>query len=1169
MAEAPGAAEQRFCHLHNHSHYSLLDGLSKIPDMVGRVQELGMDSVALTDHGAMYGTVEFYKAAKKAGVKPIIGVEAYVSRRKHTDKQPRVDANPYHLVLLAESYEGYLNLIQLTTTAHLEGYYYKPRVDKELMRKFSKGIICLSACMAGELAEAILEGNMKKAEKIAREHLDIYGEGNYFLEMQHHPGFKEQQLINKGIRELHEKTGIPMVITRDAHYVNPDDREAHDVLLCVQTGKTITDTDRMEMDGEIALCSADEIAGGFPEDAEAMTNTVRIAQRCNVEITLGEIQLPKFEVPEGHGTEDQYLRELAEEGLKERYPEITPELTERFEFELGVMERMGYAAYFLIVQDFVNWAKDHEILVGPGRGSAAGSLVAYSLRITDLDPIKYGLLFERFLNPDRISMPDIDMDFADDRRGEVIDYVTKKYGADHVAQIITFGTMLSRAAVRDTGRALGYTYAEVDQVAKLIPQGKTLASAIDSVPEVRDVYRQDPKVARLLDMARRLEGVVRHSSVHAAGVVISKEPLISYTPVQRAAKGENTLVTQYSMGPIEDLGLLKMDFLGLANLSILGNALDIIEATTGEKVELENLPLDDPKTYELLSKGETTGIFQLESAGMKRYLKELKPSVFDDIIAMNALYRPGPMANIPDFIARKHGKQKVAYTHPLMEEALKETYGVIVYQEQLMQVSKDMAGFTGGEADYLRKAMGKKIPEMMAEARKKFVDGALQKGVSTEIAQKVSDDMEAFAQYAFNKSHAACYAMIGYQTAYLKAHYPSQYLAALLTSDQGDTEKVAFVVDEARRIRIKVLPPSVNESFRDFGVVKESGDIRFGLGAIKNVGVGTIAEIIKARKATGEFKSIDDFLKRVDSSHLNRKALESLIKAGALDELAPRIDLLGNIDEMINFASAYHKSASAGQIDIFGELGQEQHSIKFELIPSRADVSQRERLQWEKDLIGLYISEHPLDHFNGYFGSHTTSIGELTLDMNGKEITVGGIIVEAKKILTKSGESMAFVKLEDRTAPVELIVFPRVFKEAAALWEPDKVVVVKGKVSTKDRDGHAGTEIKILVDSVKELSEEEAHSMPPKVKRAPVISEEEAAGESDHRLTVELPEGCDAQQLKQLREALEGSPGDASVLLRLWQDGQRKEVELQLHVAISDELKSKLNSLTGSKVEIS
>jgi len=833
---------KKFVHLHVHTHYSLLDGMGKIPNLLDRAKELGMDSIAITDHGVMYGALEFYQEAKLRGIKPILGMEAYVAPRSHDLKQPKLDTDSYHLTLLAKNKQGYLNLMKLSTIGHLDGYYYYPRIDKKLLKEYNEGIIALSGCLSGEVARSALSGNDSKALKAVEDYKNIFGD-DFYIEVQHLPGEEDQEIANKKLFELGKKTGTKIVATKDVHYVNKDDREAHDILICVQTGKTVEDENRLKMDTDLSLASGDEMADAFKNNPEVITNTIEIAKKCSVEIELNQILIPPFKLPSGE-TPNSYLEKLCHEGLEKRYQkkitDISKEVIDRLDYELGVIERTGFAPYFLIVADFVNYAKDQGILVGPGRGSAAGSLVSYVLNITDLDPLEFNLLFERFLNAERISMPDIDMDFADDRRGEVIEYVIQKYGADHVAQIITFGTMAAKAAVRDVGRAMGLSYGDVDKIAKLIPFGLHLIEAIESSPELKNLYRNDETVKKLIDFAMKLEGVARHASTHAAGVVISPQPLVNYVPLQKAVKGNTSIVTQFAMGDLESMGLLKMDFLGLSNLTIIGGALEIIEAVEHVNIDIETIPMEDKETFKLLSRGGTTGVFQLESDGMKRILKDLKPTVFEDIIAVVALYRPGPMQWIDDFIKRKHGKSHVKYIHPTLENALKETYGIPVYQEQVMQIAKDVAGFSGPQADTLRKAMGKKIATLMKKQKQLFIDGAIKNGLSKELAQKIFDMMEDFAQYGFNKSHAACYAMIAYRTAYLKAHYPNCFMAALLTSDQNNMDRVTIEVSECERMGIEVLPPDVNESFGGFSVVPGTSNIRFGLSAIKNVGQAQI-----------------------------------------------------------------------------------------------------------------------------------------------------------------------------------------------------------------------------------------------------------------------------------------------------------------------------------------
>ena len=1051
-----------FVHLHVHTHYSLLDGMGKIPDYINKAVELGLPALAITDHGVMYGAVEFYKEATKKGIKPIIGCECYIAPRKLTDKTGRIDTKPYHIVLLAKNLTGYKNLMRLVTTAHLEGYYYKPRIDKALLRKHSEGLIGLSACLQGEVATHLKNVNKEAAEKAALEYADIFGKEDFYLELQDHPDLPEQKLANEGLIKLSKKTGIELVVTNDVHYANIDDAEAQDVLICVQTGKLVSDENRMKMSTDNSMRDPEDLAKAFSEVPEALENTLKIADRCNVELDLGGILIPDFPVPGGY-TVKTYLEKLVEEGLRKRYSEITPEIKDRVAYELTVIEKMGYEGYFLIVQDYVRWAKEHGIVVGPGRGSAAGSVVAYSLDIVDIDPIKYDLLFERFLNPDRISMPDIDMDFADDRRSEVIEYVTEKYGKDHVAQIITFGTMAARNAIRDVGRVLGVSYAEVDKIAKSVPEKMNLAEAMVNSPELAAIARESDEYKKLLSLATKLEGVARHSSTHAAGVVISKDPLVEYAPLQKAAKGEISWQTQYEMHAVEDLGLLKMDFLGLSNLTIIKNAMRIVRKIYGEEIDIYKVPMNDKKTFSLLAKAETTGVFQLESSGMKRYIKELKPTVFEDIVAMVALYRPGPMQFIDDFIARKHGKKKIHYDHPLMENALQNTYGIIVYQEQVMQMSKDVAGFTGGQADTLRKAMGKKIKDLMEKIGKDFVEGCVKNNVDKKIAEHLYKQMQDFAQYAFNKSHAACYAMIAYWTAYLKSHYPNAFMAALLTSDYGNMDRIAIEIAECQRMKIEVLPPDVNESFSEFGVVKETGKIRFGLSAVKNVGMGVIEAILKAREEGGKFTSIEDFAKRVQAGELNKKVLESLIKCGAFDSLVDdRALLLLNMERILLFSSQSQGHTANGQIDLFGGSGVELPPLKLEKPEQK--IPTREKLNWEKELLGIYISEHPTKEYQeSLLRAGAKNVVEISDELTEKTIKVGGVITRVQKIQTRTNETMCFVTFEDSTGQTEIIVFPKIIKQYPDLWQVGKILLVFGKVNTKDN------QIKIICERAKEL----------------------------------------------------------------------------------------------------
>ena len=907
----------RFTHLHVHSHYSLLDGLIKIPDLLSKCEELGMDSIALTDHGSMYGAVEFFKKAKQKGIKPIIGSEFYLAPRTRFDKEARIDDKQFHLVLLVKNKIGYENLIKLTTKAWLEGFYYKPRVDKDLLREHNEGLIAMTACLTGEIPRAVIADDIKKAENLAKEYQEIFGKGNFYLEIQHHPNLEYQEKVNSAMIQISKKLKIPLVATHDVHYLNPGDAEAQDVLMAVQTGSKTDEEERLTMKNEnFSLQPAEKMIEWFKDTPEAIANTQKIVQQCNFEMELDKIQLPYFKVPNGK-TAEAYLKDLCHQGLSKRYKNISKDILARLDYELEIINQTGFASYFLIVADFVNWAKNNNIVVGPGRGSAAGSLVSYLLNITDIDPLKYDLIFEIFLNPDRISLPDIDLDFADTRRDEVIDYIREKYGENHVAQIITFGTMAARAAIRDVGRALNYPYAFCDQLAKMVPFGMSLHRAINESAELNHTYKTDEGASRIINMALKLEGVVRHASTHACGVVITREPLDVIVPRQHPAGEDKIIVTQYEMHSIEDLGLLKMDLLGLKNLTIIENTLRIIKNTQGKIIDISALPLDDKKTYRLFQEGKTTGVFQLESGGMKRNLKELKPTTFEDVIAMVALYRPGPMEFIPEFIARKHGLKEITYLHPKLKLILKNTYGICVYQEQLMEIAKELAGFTLAEADILRKAVGKKIKKLLDEQKDKMIQGMIKNKIPSDVAQKIWQWAEPFASYGFNRAHAACYALIGYQTAYLKANFPTEFMSALMTSDENDIERIAFLVGECQEMDIKVLPPNINESLANFTVVGPK-TVRFGLAAIKNVGSNIVAAIVQERKNNGPYKSIADFIERVQSKDLNKKSLESLAKSGAMDVLGERNQLLLNMDSLLSFAKEIQKTKANGQASLFG-----------------------------------------------------------------------------------------------------------------------------------------------------------------------------------------------------------------------------------------------------------
>ena len=1084
-----------FVHLHNHTFHSVLDGLTKIHDLVDKVKELGMEAAAVTDHGTMSGILDYYKTAKKAGIKPIIGIETYVATRSRFDRDPGKDKQRFHLTVLAMNNTGFHNLMKLSTRANLEGMYYKPRIDHDLLEELNEGLIVLSGCASGEIGVALKEDDYDRARDIAKWYKSIFGD-RYYLELQDHGHPKSnthwdvQEKINEGLVKLSKELDIEMVVTCDGHYLTHEYQDAHEILLCVGTGSYLSDEKRMSLkDFELHLTDPRDIIDHWGEEfPEVIRNTKKIADRCDVEIELGRILIPKYPLPDGEN-EHSYLLRLTYQGLLQRYngaskeeaekldpdeiiPKLSDEVRERAEMELGVMGNMGYEGYFLIVQDFINWGKSQGIVFGPGRGSAAGSIVAYALNITDLDPLKYGLLFERFLNPDRISMPDIDVDIQDTRRDEVIEYCAKKYGEDHVSNIATFGKMFGRMAVRDVARVLEVPYAESDRLAKLVPppnQGRhiPLSVSIKEDADLRNEYENNPTAKEVLDYAIQLEGTIRSHGVHACGVVIAPDTLVNYIPLEMAQKG--VVATQFPMGEVEELGLLKMDFLGLSNLTIINNAMRIIRKAYKKEINLSELPLDDKKTYELFQRGDTTGVFQLESAGMKRYLRGLKPTTFEDIIAMVALYRPGPMQFIDSFIRRKHGEEEITYLHSGMKNSLKNTYGILVYQEQFMQISKEWCGFTGGQADTLRKAVGKKKIDLMKKVKPEFVEGAVKVGGATkEIAETFWTQLEEFANYCFNKSHAACYGLIAYWTAYLKAHYPDAFMAALMTSDHDDTDRLAIEITECKHMGISVLSPDVNESFVEFAVVPNENKIRFGMSAVKGVGVGAVEEVLRARE-DGPFTSVEDFARRVSTSKFNRKAWESLIKSGAFDDMGDRSDLLFNLDSITSFASKLQKEAASGQTNLFGMLGgDDAASVQSTLHLQKAPVKHddKERLMWERELLGLYISAHPLDRYETYLSEQTQPLTQLVPEYDSRMMTVGGIISTVRTIVTKSGSKMAFVGIEDKFGEGEIIVFPNLYEKVGAKLVQDAVIRVSGKNSARDRDGNLGNESKLIADDI-------------------------------------------------------------------------------------------------------
>jgi DNA polymerase III subunit alpha len=1049
----------KFTHLHVHSHYSLLDGLSKIDELLDYAKELGMDSIALTDHGVLYGAVEFFKKAKERGIKPIIGCEVYVANEKMEQKRPGIDDKRYHLVLLAKNETGYKNLVKMITRAHLEGFYYKPRIDEELLSQNAEGLIAMTACVQGKIPRLILANKTKEAEELALKYKKLFGEGNFYLELQNHPHVEEQAKVNEKLIAMSKKLDIPLVATNDCHYLRKDDAEAQDILMLINTGADANDPERLTMEGDdFSLKSPEQMAEEFKETPEALENTQKIADACNLEFELGKIKLPYYEVPLGKAP-DQYLKELCYQRLETRYPKPSKEVKERLDYELSVIAETGFAGYFLIVQDFVNWAKENRIVVGPGRGSAAGSLVSYVLNITNVDPLAYDLLFERFINPERISMPDIDLDFADRRRDEVIEYVAQKYGRDRVAQIITFGTMAARAVIRDVGRALGYPYGYCDKLAKMVPFGFSLNQTLKKIDEFKQAYDYDDKARRLIDLAKKLEGVARHASTHACGVVISKDPLETVVPLQHPTQNEGTIVTQYEMHAIEDLGLLKMDFLGLKNLTIIEDTLARIYKVHGQSIDIQKLPLDDEATYETLRKADTVGVFQLESGGMRRYLKQLKPTEFEDIIAMVALYRPGPMEFIPDYISRKLGKKKIEYIHPKLEPILKNTQGICIYQEQLMQIARQLAGFTMGEADVLRKAVGKKIESLLAAQKEKFIDGMTKNGVKETTAKQLWEWVMPFARYGFNRSHSASYATVAYQTAYLKTHYPVEFMAAVLTSERTDVERISILIEECEKMKIKVLPPDVNESFMNFSVVPQKNQIRFGLLAIKNVGHNVVEAILQERKERGHYASIDDFVSRVNSKDLNKKSLESLIKAGAFDKLGERNQLLSNLEKLLNHARETQKNKSNGQKGLFDGM-KLTNNFSMTDVPASQET---ERLTWEKELLGLYVSGHPVEKYKKIMERKCLPIAQVSQDLIGRLVKVGGVISSVKKIITKTGRPMLFVNLEDDTNRIEVVVFPSTMENYPTSFQENKVVFIKGKVDNRDNVP------KIICNTVEEI----------------------------------------------------------------------------------------------------
>ena len=1093
--EPGGRMEKNFTHLHVHTEYSLLDGFSRVKTLVKRAKEKGMTAVAITDHGCMFGAIDFYKAAKAEGIKPIIGCEVYTAPRKLTDKDPNYDKHQGHLVLLAKDMTGYKNLIKIVSKSYVDGFYYKPRTDMDELKKHSQGLIALSACLAGDVPRAIMNGNYDKARKLAMEYRDIFGNGNYYLEIQDH-GLPEQKQVNTEVVRLSRELNIPLVATNDVHYVDKDDAKIQDILMCLQMQKTIDDENRMKFPSdEFYLKSREEMEQLFPELEEALDNTNEIAERCNVEFEFHKYHLPRYDVPEGYTT-NGYFRELCQKGLVERYGEDCPEeYKERLEYELNTIENMGYVEYFLIVWDFINFAKQNNIMVGPGRGSAAGSIVAYTLKITDIDPMKYSLLFERFLNPERVSMPDIDIDFCYERREEVIDYVKRKYGEDHVAQIITFGTMGAKIAIRDVARVLNVSYNKADQIAKEIPfeLGMTIDKAMDSNPTLVDLYESDAEAREVIDISKRLEGTLRHASTHAAGVVIARNPVDEYVPLY---KHQDSITTQFTMTTLEELGLLKMDFLGLRTLTVIRDALDLIELNRDikgytEHIDFSKMEYDDDEVFETLSQGNTLGVFQLESSGMRNFMKQLKPNSFEDIVAGISLFRPGPMDSIPTYIENKNNPENVTYINDKLRPILEVTYGCLVYQEQVMQVVRDLAGYSYGRSDLVRRAMSKKKMDVMEEERQYFIHGkfddegnieipgCIRNGISEEDANKIFDDMIDFARYAFNKSHAAAYGVLAYETAYLKVHYPVEFMAALMTSIMGNSDKVVEYIRECNVIGIPVNPPDINKSFAKFSV--EGDSIRFGLAAVKNVGVNVIENIVKEREENGEFKDFVDFAKRLDSKDTNKRMIESLIKCGAFDQISEnRATLMAGYESVLESISMDRKKNVQGQISLFDAFSaQVEEAPEMQLstkLPVLREFSEKEKLNMEKEVLGMYLSGHPLSEYKSELDRKTSinmkKINELKEDektymkLHDREVIMGGMVIAKRIMTTKRNEIMAFITLEDLYGAIEVVVFPQTLKKFNILLNDDSIILIKGAISID------GDEAKLIARDIKDINEE-------------------------------------------------------------------------------------------------
>ena len=1168
-----------FTHLHVHTEYSLLDGASRIKDLVSRAKELGMDSVAITDHGVMFGVIDFYKECRKQGIKPIIGCEVYTAARTLFDKEVEKDKRMGHLILLARNNQGYRNLMKIVSEGYRHGFYYKPRIDKDVLRKYHEGIIALSACLAGEVQHRLLNGDYDGARREALEMRDIFGEDSFYLELQDQ-GLEEEARILPDMKRLHEETGIPFAATNDVHYVRQEDAVVQDVLMCIQTGTTVDEENRMRFSNDqFYLKSEDEMRKIFSNIPEACDNTVKIAEQCDVTFEFGHLHLPDFNAPDGMSNRD-YLRKLCEEGLVNRYGDengnVDEKLHDRLDYELSTIENMGYVEYFLIVWDFINYAKNSGIMVGPGRGSAAGSIVAYTLRITDIDPIKYGLIFERFLNPERVSMPDIDIDFCYERRGEVIDYVTEKYGEDNVSQIITFGTMKAKQAVRDVGRVLNVSYPETDAIAKAIPFAlkMTIDKALETSPELKAKYESEEITRKVIDMARAIEGMPRHASTHAAGVVISKESIDEYVPLYLADKG---LSTQFNMTTIEELGLLKMDFLGLRNLTIIRDALEMIEKNHGVKIDFSSMDYDDPKVYELIAGGNTGGIFQLESGGMTQFMKNLKPDCFEDVVAGISLYRPGPMASIPTYIENKKHPESIEYIHESLRPILSVTYGCLVYQEQVMQIVRDLGGYSYGRSDLVRRAMSKKKMDVMLEEKEYFINGktaddgtieimgCVRNGVPKEAAEEIFNQMVSFAEYAFNKSHAAAYAVVAYETGYLKAHYPVEFMAALLTSVMGDASSTAKYIRNCTEMGIEVLPPDVNQSSKKFSVV--DGKIRFGLMGVKNVGEGPIDAIIEARESKGLPKDIFQLIDNTDIHRINKKAVESLIKAGALDCLDPnRAAHMGIYESLIESAQSDARNTLEGQLTLFqtnAETMEENMTVKK--LPDVNNFDKDMLIAQEKEMLGVYITEHPLQEYRERIEKSVTLTSQDLSEVldneengnaesfvkDGMTAVMAGIITAKKKLITKSSKMMAFVDMEDLYGTVEVVVFPNVYEKYAGLIAEDRIISVSGTVNFKE-----GEVPKLLAEKIVDLKE--LSSISRNIQQTPSVTEPEGI------VKIKLPEGDSRQMLERIKQVMLAHKGSYQAIVYM-PDGSSFRTERNLWVNPDRDFREAVTAIVGEE----